>query len=263
MRHNRLKELAKAGTPILNAWLAIPSAYSAEVMGHQGYDSVTVDLQHGMIGFDAAVAMLQALSSTPAVPIARVSKNDYALVMQLLDAGAYGIICPMVSSVKEAETFVSFCRYPPSGQRSFGPARGLLYGGADYFTHANDEILTLAMLETREAVANADAILSVKGLDGIYIGPNDLCLAYGAPPRPETDDPEVSALIKSLAAKTREKNLVAGIFCSSGEGAKRRIADGFNMVTPGNDASLLMSGSKAAIAAARGAAPAIQSKTGY
>ena len=263
MRANRLKELAKAGTPILNGWLAIPSAYSAEVMGHQGYDCVTVDLQHGMIGFDAAVPMLQALSSTPAVPIARVSKNDYALVMQLLDAGAYGIICPMVSTVREAEAFVSYCRYPPVGQRSYGPARGLLYGGWDYFAHANDEILTLAMLETREAVANCDKILAVKGLDGIYIGPNDLCLAYGAQPRPETDDPEVSVVIESLAAKAREKNMIAGIFCSSGDGARRRIGDGFNMVTPGNDASLLMSGSKSAIAAARGAAPATQSKSGY
>ena len=263
MRRNRLRELAAAGTPILNGWLAIPSAYSAEVMGHQGYDCITVDLQHGMIGFDAALAMLQALSATPAVPLARVSKNDYALVMQLLDAGAYGIICPMVSTAKEAETFVSHCRYPPAGQRSYGPARGLLYGGADYFAHANAEIMTLAMLETREAVANADAILSVPGLDGIYIGPNDLCLAFGAAPRPESDDPAISAVILDLARKTRMKNLVAGIFCSGGEGARKRIGDGFNMVTPGNDASLLMAGSKAAIATARGGAPAAVSKTGY
>ena len=117
-----------------------------------GFDSVTVDLQHGMIGFDAAVAMLQAIASTPAVPLARVSRNEPALVMQLLDAGAYGIICPMISTVAEAELFVSACRYPPRGQRSFGPARGLLYGGPDYFDHADGEILTLAMLETAEIV---------------------------------------------------------------------------------------------------------------
>ena len=167
MRPNRLRELAAAGKPAVNAWLAIPSTYSAEVMGHQGFDSVTVDLQHGMIGFDAAIPMLQALSSTPAVPLARVSKNDPALVMQLLDAGAYGIICPMVSTPEQARDFVSACRYPPKGGRSFGPARGLLYGGADYFAHADREIVTLAMLETVEAVANADAILAVEGLDGI------------------------------------------------------------------------------------------------
>ena len=176
---------------LVNAWLAIPSTYSAEVMGHQGFDSVTVDLQHGMIGFDAAIPMLQALSST-AVPLARVSKNDPALVMRLLDAGAYGIICPMVSTPEQARDFVSACRYPPKGGRSFGPARGLLYGGADYFAHADREIVTLAMLETVEAVANADAILAVEGLDEICIGPNDLSLAYGKPPKSEPDDPELA-----------------------------------------------------------------------
>ncbi len=263
MRANPLRELARAGAPILNAWLAIPSAYSAEVMGHQGYDSVTVDLQHGMIGFDAAVAMLQALSSTPAVPLARVSKCDYALVMQLLDAGAYGIICPMVSSAREARDFVSYCRYPPAGQRSFGPARGLLYGGPDYFAKADGEIMALAMLETREAVAEADAILATPGLDGIYVGPNDLCLAYGKQPSPETDDPEVAGVIVDLARRTRAAGKVAGIFCSSGNAAGRRIAEGFGMVTPGNDVALLARASKEAIAAARSEAAKPPSKTGY
>jgi 4-hydroxy-2-oxoheptanedioate aldolase len=263
MRENRLRALAERGDPILNAWLAIPSAYSAEVMGHQGYDSVTVDLQHGMIGFDAAVPMLQALSSTPAVPLVRVSKNDYALVMQLLDAGAYGVICPMISTPEEARTFVSYCRYPPVGQRSFGPARGLLYGGSDYFTRANDEILAIAMLETRLSVANADAIIATPGLDGIYIGPNDLCLDHGKAPAAETADPEVAGVIVDLAARTRRAGKIAGIFCSSGEAAARRIAEGFTMVTPGNDASLLMRASKEAIAAARGGASAPASRTGY
>ena len=252
MRPNRLRELAAAGKPAVNAWLAIPSTYSAEVMGHQGFDSVTVDLQHGMIGFDAAIPMLQALSSTPAVPLARVSKNDPALVMQLLDAGAYGIICPMVSTPEQARDFVSACRYPPKGGRSFGPARGLLYGGADYFAHADREIVTLAMLETVEAVANADAILAVDGLDGIYIGPNDLSLAYGKPPKSEPDDPELAKIITDLAEKCRQRGMMAGIFCSSGEAAARRVADGFSLVTPGNDVGLLSRAAKAAIASVRG-----------
>jgi 4-hydroxy-2-oxoheptanedioate aldolase len=263
MRENGLKARMARGEAIVNGWLAIPSAYSAEVMGHQGFDSVTVDLQHGMIGFQAAVAMLQALSSTPAVPLARVSKNDYALVMQLLDAGAYGIICPMISTVKDARDFASFCRYPPVGQRSFGPARGLLYGGADYFAHANDTILTLAMIETQEAVANADAILTTEGIDGIYIGPNDLCLSHGQPPSPEPKDEGMAAIITGLADRARKAGRMAGIFCSSGEAAAGRIADGFHMVTPGNDVALLSRASKAAIAAIRGQAPAPTSKTGY
>ena len=254
MRPNRLNTLFRDRKPIINGWLSIASAYSAEIMGHQGFDSVTVDLQHGMIGFEAAIAMLQALSSTPAVPLARVSKNDYHLVMQLLDAGAYGIICPMISSREEAERFVSFCRYPPDGQRSFGPARGLLYGGSDYFAHANTEIMSFAMLETREAIATADDILSVEGLTGIYVGPNDLCLSHGLPPKAESDDEPIAGIIRDLAARCRAKGRIAGIFCSGGAGASRRIAEGYTMVTPGSDVALLGGASKAAIAEARQAA---------
>lgn len=255
MRPNKLKELFRNGQPIINGWLSMASAYSAEMMGHQGFDSVTVDLQHGMIGFETAVAMLQALSSTPAVPLARVSKNDYHLVMQLLDAGAYGIICPMISSVEDAERFVSFCRYPPQGQRSFGPARGLLYGGPDYFAHANDEILSFAMLETREAIATADDILAVDGLSGIYVGPNDLCLSYGLPPKAESDDEPVASLVRDLAARCRTRGRIAGIFCSGGAGARRRLAEGYAMVSPGSDVALLGSAARAGIAEAKRAFP--------
>ncbi len=270
MRPNKLKELFRSGKPILNAWLSIPSSYSAEVIGHQGFDAVTVDLQHGMIGFDAAVPMLQALSATPAVPLVRVSKNDYALVMQLLDAGAYGVICPMISSVEEAKRFVSFCRYPPVGQRSFGPARGLLYGGPDYFTRANEEIVTLAMLETQEAIAAAGDILAVDGLDGIYVGPNDLCLSYGLQPKSESDEEPVAGIITGLAAECRRQRRIAGIFCSNGAGARRRLSEGYTMVTPGNDVGLLGGAARAAIAEAKagpattaGAAAGARSETGY
>ena len=263
MRPNPLKALAAQGKPIVNGWLSIPSSYSAEVMGHQGFDSVTVDLQHGMIGFDAAMPMLQALSSTPAVPLVRVSKNDYALVMQLLDAGAYGVICPMVSTPEEAKLFVSYCRYPPTGQRSFGPTRGLLYGGPDYFERADGEILTIAMLETREAIADADAILATPGLDGIYVGPNDLCLAYGKPPVPESDDKEISAVIVDVARRCKTAGKIAGIFCSSGEGARRRVNEGYTMVTPGNDVGLLGRSARQAIATARDTTTKAGSGTGY
>lgn len=176
MRKNSLKTAFLENTPIINGWLAIPSGYSAEIMGHQGYDAVTVDLQHGMIDFASALSMLQALSATPAVPLVRVADNDPAQIMRVLDAGAYGVICPMISSAEQARRFVAACRYPPLGVRSFGPARGLLYGGSDYPQHANNEILTLAMIETREGLADLDAILDTEGLDGVFIGPNDLSL---------------------------------------------------------------------------------------
>ncbi len=264
MRTNQIRTKLAAGQPVINGWLAIPSSYSAEVMGHQGFDSVTIDLQHGMIGIDAALSMFQALSSTPAVPMARVPWNDPAQIMRLLDTGAYGIICPMISTVDDAVSFVSSCRYPPKGQRSFGPARGLLYGGADYYPHADREILTFGMIETRAGLDNLEAILAVEGLDGIYIGPNDLALALGSVPRSESDDPVVKEAVKHICERTKAHGKIAGIFCSSGEAAARRITEGFQIVTPGNEVALMSMAAKAAIAAARGAkAPIAAAGNGY
>ena len=263
MRENQLRKKLAAGQPIINGWLAIPSSYSAEVMGHQGFDSITVDLQHGMIGMDAALPMFQALSSTPTVPLARVPWNDPAQIMRLLDTGAYGIICPMISTVDDAASFVSSCRYPPRGQRSFGPARALLYGGADYYPGADNEILALGMIETQAGLDNLDQILALEGLDGIYIGPNDLALALGCVPRSESDEKVVIEAIAHIRERANAHGKIAGIFCSSGEAAGRRITEGFQMVTPGNEVALMSAAAKAAIAAARGAAPVTATGNGY
>lgn len=263
MRQNTVRQKIAAGQPVINGWLAIPSSYSAEVIGHQGFDSVTVDLQHGMIGIDAALPMFQALSSTSAIPLARVPWNDPAQIMRLLDSGAYGIICPMISTVDDAASFVSSCRYPPHGQRSFGPARAMLYGGADYYPHADKEILALGMIETQAGLDNLDEILALEGLDGIYVGPNDLALALGSVPKSESDDPVVIKAIEHIRTRALAHGKIAGIFCSSGEAAAMRIQQGFQMVTPGNEAALLATAAKAAVAIARGAKTDGASKSGY
>ena len=252
MRANPLRALKLAGTPIVNAWLAIPSSYAAEVVAHAGYDAVTVDGQHGMMGFDAALAMLQAISTTASVPLARPSGLVPAEIMRWLDAGAYGIICPMISTRGDAEALVAACRYPPAGTRSYGPARGLLYGGSDYFAHANAAIVVLAMIETAEGLANLDAIVATPGLDGIYVGPNDLCLALGLPPMSESPEPAAVAAIARIQAACAAHGRISGIFCSSGLAAADRIAQGFDLVTPGNDVTHLRSAATAASAAARG-----------
>ena len=148
MRKNELRKIIADGKTVLNAWLAIANPFSAELMAHQGFDAVTIDLQHGPVDFQAAVGMLAAISTTPAVPMVRVPWNEPILTAKLLDAGAYGVICPMINSRAEAEALVSACRYPPRGSRSFGPNRAALYGGTDYWQHANDEILVFAMIET-------------------------------------------------------------------------------------------------------------------
>ncbi len=177
MRKNRLKQMFKEGKPIVNGWLQIPHSFSAEVMSHQGWDSLTIDMQHGVVDYPNALQMLQAISTTDTIPLARVNWNEPGQIMKILDAGCYGVICPMVSNRAEAEKFVKACVYPPKGYRSFGPIRGLLYGGSDYGKFADDEILKLAMIETNEALQNLDEIMTTPNLDGIYIGPADLSRA--------------------------------------------------------------------------------------
>lgn len=263
MRVNTLKKAVVENRPIINGWLAIPSSYSAEIIGHQGFDAVTVDLQHGMIDFASALTMLQALSATPAVPLVRVADGSPAQIMRVLDAGAYGVICPMISTPEQARHFVAACRYPPEGIRSFGPARGLLYGGADYPQHANREILTLAMIETREGLANIDAILDTDGLDGVFIGPNDLSLTLTGTASAESTHPDMLDAVERVVSRCRQKQKIAGIFCTSGAAAAARIAQGFQFVTPANDVMQLGRASREAIAQARGNAIPTTGASGY
>ncbi len=251
MRENKLRDMLRKGTPIINAWLSIPSGYISEGAGHQGFHSVTVDLQHGMIGFETAVSMLQAISATPAVPLVRSPSREPEAIMRLLDAGAYGVICPMISTPAQAQEFVSACRYPPQGSRSFGPARGKLYGGLDYFDAANGEILAIPMIETAEALRNIDGILSVTGVDLIYIGPNDLALDLGERPGAEMDDSATSESISRVLERAKAANVPAGIFCGDGDLSRRRIEEGFDLVTPGNDFNILMASMQREIAKCR------------
>ncbi len=246
MRPNLVKSRHQAGQPIVNAWLSIPSSYAAEVVARQGFHAVTVDMQHGMMGFETALAMLQAISTTDATPLVRCASANGPQIMRLLDAGAYGVICPQVDTPELARRFVAACRYPGAGNRSFGPARGLLYGGPDYFDHADSHILALAMIESQEALDNLDAILDTPGLDGIYIGPNDLALSLGLRPGSETQDRVADAIAVILAA-TLKRHLLAGIFCGSSTLAHERLKQGFHLVTPGNDANILATSCKASL----------------
>ncbi len=246
MRPNLIQLRFQAQEPIVNAWLSMPGSYSAEVVARQGFHAVTVDLQHGMMDFETAMAMLQAISSTDATPLVRCAAVDGPQIMRLLDAGAYGVICPQVDSPELARRFVAACRYPPMGNRSFGPARGLLYGGADYFDHANTHVMALAMIESSEALDALEAILDTKGLDGVYVGPNDLALSLGARPGSEREGPVADAISRILEA-TRRRGLLAGIFCADAAMARSRLTQGFHLVTPGNDAAVLAQGCKARI----------------
>ena len=253
MRKNKLKQMFKEGKPVVNGWLQIPSAFSAEVMAHQGWDSCTIDMQHGVIDYPNALGMLQSISTTEVTPLARVNWNEPGQIMKILDAGCYGIICPMVRNRKEAESFVKACLYPSKGYRSFGPIRGLLYGGSDYAKNADNEILKLAMIETKESLENLDEILDTPNLDGIYIGPADLSLALGEDPG--FDRPESTKAYKEITRileKSKKRNLFTGIHNGSVDYAKKMISLGFNLVTIGSDQRFMSSGAKAVIESIKG-----------
>jgi 4-hydroxy-2-oxoheptanedioate aldolase len=255
MRENRLRTLWKSGGAAVNGWLAIPNGFSAETMAHQGWDSLTVDLQHGVVDYQAMIPMLQAISTTPTVPVVRVPWLDPSALMKALDAGAYAVICPMISTREDAQRLVAYTHYAPRGTRSFGPVRANLYGGADYAQHANDTIVTFAMIETAQALDNLDDILSVEGLDAVYIGPSDLSLALGCKPLFDDVDPPVAQAIDHILARAKAHGVVAGIHNGTPEAALARIAKGFQFVTVSSDARLIAAGAQQVIGKMRSVLP--------
>lgn len=257
MRPNRLREIWKSGGAALNGWLAIPNSFSAETMAHQGWDTLTIDLQHGVVDYQAMLPMLQAISTTATVPVVRVPWLEPGILMKTLDAGAYGVICPMVNTREDAQKLVAYTHYAPRGTRSFGPVRALLYGGADYAQHANDTIVTFAMIETAQALDKLDEILSVEGLDAIYIGPSDLSLALGCTPTFDDLEPKAAEAVAHILARAKAHGVVAGIHNGSSEAALKRIAMGFQFVTVSSDARLMAAGAQQVVAKMRaGTAPA-------
>jgi len=262
MRPNGLRTLWQQGGAAANGWLAIPNGFSAEVMAHQGWDSLTIDMQHGVVDYQAMVTMLQAISTTPTVPVVRVPWLEPGILMKTLDAGAYAVICPMVNTREDAQKLVAWTNYAPRGTRSFGPVRALLYGGADYPQHANETVVRFAMIETRQALDNLDAILSVEGLDAVYIGPSDLSLSLGCRPVFDDLDPDAAQAVDHILARAKAHGVVAGIHNGTPEAALARIAKGFQFVTISSDARLIAAGAQQVISKMR-AAPAPQASGAY
>ena len=244
MRANRLRQQWNAGEKTVNGWCSIPSSFSAEVMAHQGFDSLTIDMQHGVIDYQAMVTMLQAISTTDVTPMVRVPWREPGIIMKSLDAGAYGVICPMVNNRSQAEELVAFSKYPPRGTRSFGPIRASIYGGSDYPSHANDETLAIAMIETAEAMDNLDAIMSVDGLDGIYVGPADLSNALGCTPTFDQEEKPVVEAINAIVECAKRNNIFSGIHCGAPAYAKKMHSIGFDYITLLNDSRLIAAGAR-------------------
>lgn len=247
MREIGVRTLWAQDRTVINGWLGIPSAVSAENMAQAGWDALTVDLQHGLVDYPAAIGMLQAISTTATTPLARVAWLEPGIIMKLLDAGAAGIICPMINTRAECEAFVGACRYPPGGYRSFGPVRAGWYFGGDYFTHANKSIITMAMIETKQALDNLEDILAVPGLDAIYVGPNDLSISLGYAPSGDPTEPVVLDAIRHIAAAARRHGVQPGIHCGSTAMAHRVISEGYRFTTLLADNALLAGAAKAVV----------------
>ncbi len=248
MRPNKLRSLWTAGGVTLNGWLTIPNSWSAEVMAHAGWQSVTIDMQHGFSTVESAMTQLQAISTTDVVPLVRASWNDPLQIQRLLDAGAYGVICPLINNRAECERFVGACRYPPLGYRSIGPTRAVVYAGADYAANANQTVLTFAMVETAEALANLDEILSVPGLDGVFVGPGDLGLSLLGRFGPPITEPVLLDAITRIADTTRAAGKIVGTWCATVEDAILCRDLGYQFITISSDSALMTLGAKAQIA---------------
>ena len=238
------------GATTLGGWISLREPLLAESAGNAGYDYVCIDMQHGLADYDQALVLLHVLARTPTVPLVRVPWNEQGIIGRVLDAGAMGVIIPMVNSVEEARRAVAACRYAPKGARSFGPlGAGSLYGGG-YVGQADDLVACIPMIETRQAVEAIDDILAVEGIDAVYVGPADLSITYGLPPAMDNPGEPFDGALATVVAACQRHGVVPGIHTSAARAAKRHAA-GFRMMTVGNDAGGAMVGLRADAAAAR------------
>lgn len=243
-----LRQQMATGARLTGGWCTLPTSFATELVCHSGVDYAVVDMQHGLTGYSDLVSLLQAIATTPVVPMARIPYRDAGVAQRALDAGAYGLIMPMINSQADAEQAVAWCRYPPVGERSYGPIRARLFAGADPEL-ANERVLCLVQIETRAAMTNLAAILAVPGIDGVYVGPADLALSHGLPLG--GDDPTVRQMLAEIVAACREFNRIPGIHMTSGESAQEAFDLGYQMCSVGSDAVWLRAGYAEQIAIAR------------
>lgn len=248
MRPNEMKRLIKAGKPALGIMLGSISPLAAEAVAHTGFDWVMVDLQHGEPNISNVVSLLQGISTSKATPFVRVPYNEFAVINRALDLGAYGIIVPLVNNAAEAAAAVKAAKYPPLGGRSNGPVRAGLYGGDGYFDESNDELALFVMIETKDGVENVKEIVATEGVDGCYIGPSDLSIAYNAPPGGDTGKPlpdHVEEAIATVVKACHDAKKHVGIHVYNSIAANRRFKQGFDFVSVNSELGIM----RAAVAA--------------
>jgi 4-hydroxy-2-oxoheptanedioate aldolase len=224
--------------PKTNIFLKIPSPWIAEVVGQIGFDYVTIDMQHGLIDYATLLSMLQTLRASASAALVRVPWNDPSMLMRVLDAGAAGIVCPMINTATDAGAFVRACRYPPQGIRSYGPIRAKAVGLCSSLQQANTDILTFAMIETGEALTNLEQIAATPGLSGLYVGPSDLSISLGIEPMADFSNAALRASLSRVVQVAAGHRLVAATQVYGIEQARLADALGFGLITPFDDNNL-------------------------
>ena len=252
MTNNPLKGIWEEDRTAFGLWAGIPNSFTAEILGATGVDYVCVDQQHGLIGYEAVVPMFQAIGHAGSAPITRVLSNDPFGIMKALDAGAWGVIVPMVNDAEETAKAVAACRYPPVGMRSNGPIRASAVIGSTDLDDLGGEVVCLVMVETREALDRVDEIAATPGLDGIYIGPSDLALSLGLEPTLAVQEGEHADAVHRIKEACHEHGIAACMHSPDGEWARRHAEAGFDMVTVTSDAAMLKSAVSRELAEARG-----------
>lgn len=246
---NPLKAAWARGGSVLGGWAALGSPLAAEMLARSGFDYVCVDNQHGINDYLGTVGLLQAIDCGDTTPLVRVPWNEPGIIGKMLDAGADGVIIPMVNSVAEAEAAVAACRYAPAGARSYGPARAGLRD-PDYFATADDRVACIPMIETVAAVAAVDDIVAVAGVDAVYVGPADLSVSLGLPPGNNDDAPVFVEALEAIVAACARHGVAAGIHATTAL-TERRLEMGFRMVTVTSDSVAMRDGLRAAMTVGR------------
>ena len=249
---NSLKRAWAEGRTTFGVWSMMPDAFGAELVAGAGYDYVCVDGQHGLADFSEMVSIFQAVGASGAVPLTRVLANDAGIIGRVLDAGALGVIVPLVNDAEEAARAVAACRYPPQGVRSYGPVRAGEVVGSKATEDLAGEVLCFVMVETREGLERVEEIAATPGLDGIYIGPSDLALSLGLAPTLEITEKAHAEAVGRIRKACRERGIVCGIHCGSGEWARKHAEAGFEMVTVTMDTKLLTEAARRELEVARG-----------
>jgi 4-hydroxy-2-oxoheptanedioate aldolase len=246
-----LRERLEQASLTVGTWCILPTPLTVELVARLRFDFLCIDTQHGPIGYEQLVGMLQVANTVGCPALVRVASHERSELMHALDAGAQGVVVPMVDDAAEARRLVSACRYPPDGERSWGPYRPVLGAPALSAEEANGRIAVILMIETREGLRNAEEIAAVPGVDGLLIGPSDLAITHDT----SAGADEHTSLIRQVLAAGAGHGVAVGNVCGDLESARRWAGEGMRFVTVGSDLGWLATGANADAAAARSVLP--------